>query len=136
MSFQSEITVKSGRKAHHCDYCGGTIPKGAPSIKSAQIWEGDFYSHRGHVDCVALWKRAFHDHGDPWEGMGIDLAEAIGGDECREIKQECLDAYRGYFPHAICRLELRWQRGDIARRDRYRGLGLEPDPEDCPEVYA
>ena len=25
--------------------------------------------------------------------------------------------------------------GDIKARDRYRAIGLEPDPEDYPEIY-
>ena len=136
MTFQTKTTIKAGRKSHHCDYCGSAIPVGSPSVKIAQIWDGDFNSNRGHVDCVDLWDMAFNDHGDCNDGMDIDLSEAIGGDECRAIKQECLDAYRGYFPHAICRIELRWQRGDIACRERYRALGFEPDAEDCPEIYA
>ncbi|MBN8292861.1 hypothetical protein JI664_12875 [Rhodobacter sp. NTK016B] len=136
MSFQTYTAVKAGRKAHRCDYCGGTIPKGEPSRIESGIWDGDFYSHRGHLDCIEMWNLAFHDHGDPWDGMAIDLLEAIGDGASSDDLQHELDLYRGHFPHVVCRLELREQRGHIRWRDHCRGLGIEPDPEDCPEVYG
>lgn len=136
MTFRTTTHVKAGRKAHRCDYCGSMIPAGWPSIKTAQVWEGDFYQHRGHIDCEALWREAFDVYGDYSDGMDIDLCEAIEGDEDREIVQAAYDFYRGRYPHVICRLELRWQRGDIAGRDRYRAFGLEPTTEDYPEVYG
>ena len=136
MTFRTETIVKRGRKAHRCDYCGSMIPAGSPSVRVVGRWQGDFYEVRGHLDCSALWSEAYGVYGDPDDGMPIDLGEAIEGDESRDLVQAAYDHYRGHYPHVICRLELRWQRGDIAGRERYRALGIEPDPEDCPEVYA
>jgi hypothetical protein len=99
-------------------------------------WDGEFYSYRAHIDCRAMWNAAYQIHGDPWEGMAWDLLEAIAGDEDRAIKQASLNFYRGMFPHVVCRLELRWQREDLAAHDRYRSLGLEPFNEDQPEVFG
>ena len=136
MTFRTETIIKSGRTSHICDYCGGTIPAGSRSQKIAGRWDGDFYSARGHLDCNALWNEVYHIYADDYEGMQFDLMEAMDADEDREIKQATYDLYRGRYPHVICRLELRWQRGDISTADRYRSLGLEPEPEDCPEVYG
>lgn len=138
MTFRTETHVKAGRKAHRCDYCGGMIPAGSPSMKIAGHWQSDFYQARGHLDCFALWNEAYDIYGDPEDGMPFDLCDAIAGDERREIVQAEYDHWRGHYPHVICRLELRWQRGDIAGRDRYRALGITLDAadEDYPEVYG
>lgn len=133
--FYNRYIVKVGRKPHRCEYCGGTITVGQSSVKIAGVHEGDFFAARGHLDCAALWSEAYRIYGDD-EGMPFDLIEAMDPDEAREIKQHTYDHYRGRYPHVICRLELRWQRGDLAQRDRYLQLGIEPDPEDCPEVYG
>ena len=136
MTFHSEKTIRKSRKPHRCEYCGGTIPKGSTCMKEAGVWEGSFYTIYGHQDCRDLWLEVFLIYGDPYDGMASDLGEVIGGDEPREIVQAEYDHYRGHYPHVICRLELRWQRGDIRQRDRYTALGYEIDPEDCPEVYG
>lgn len=136
MTFQSARTIKNPRKPHRCDYCGSKIPKRVSHYKEAGVWEGDFYTIRGHHDCRALWLDVFSIYGDPYDGMPLDLCEVIAGDEGREIVQAEYNLWRGHYPHAICRLELRWQRGDIAGRERYCAAGLEPDPEDYPEVFG
>lgn len=134
-TFQNRRTVKNPRKPHRCAHCASTIPAGVSHVQEAGFWDGDFYTMRAHHDCAALWAELYTDYGDPWEGMAHDICEAIG-DEGRGFVQDVYDSYRGHYPHVICRLELRWQRGDIRGRDRYRALGLEPDPEDYPEVYG
>lgn len=136
MNFQTETTTRKTRKPHHCDYCGSTIPQGSACIKEAGVWEGSFYTCYGHQDCRALWLEVFSIYGDPYGGMAWDLGEVIGGDESREIVQAEYNHYRGHYPHVVCRLELRWQRGDITYRDRCAARGYEVDLEDCPEVYG
>lgn len=135
-TFRRETRVLRGRKSHRCSYCSGTIPAGDPSVVVAQRWDGSFFADRGHVDCVELWNEAYADHSDVYEGMPIDLAEALGGDEGREVLQSEYDAYRGLYPHVVCRLELRLQMEDSRYRDRCSSLGIVPDPEDCPEIYG
>lgn len=134
--FQNTHTVQRPRKSHRCAHCGSTIPAGVSHLVNSGIWEGQFYSDRLHHDCAALWTELFRTYGDWDDGMPMDLAEVIGQDETRDFVQQEMDAWRGQYPHVICRLELRWQRGDIKHRDRYLAKGLEPDPEDYPEVYG
>jgi hypothetical protein len=136
MTFHSKRFIKNPRKAHRCVHCSAMIPAGTPHLEESGIWEGEFFHHRMHTDCAALWSEAFADYGDWDDGMALDLAEAIEADETRDLVQAAYDHYRGRFPHVICRLELRWQRGDINGADRLRALGITPDPEDYPEVYG
>lgn len=131
MTFQTVVTVHRPRRAHRCAHCLSMIPAGVSHRKETGFWDGHFYSSRMHHDCAALWAEAFDTYGDPWDGMAHDLLEVIEGDE-----QAAYDHFRGHYPHVICRLELRWQRGDIAAAERLRALGVEPDPEDYPEVYG
>lgn len=133
--FYTETTV-TARKHHRCDHCRGWIAPGETYIREVGKWEGKRYAIKGHSDCRALWNEAFPTYGDPYDGMPHDLAEAIGGDESRETIEHEYNLWRGHYPHVICRLELRWQRGDVAARDRWRAAGLEPDPEDYPEIYG
>ena len=136
MTFQAETIIRQTRTPHRCKYCLSTIPAGSTCQKEVGVWEGDFYAGYGHLDCRALWRDLFTIYSDPYDGMAWDLCEVIGGDESREIVQAEYDHYRGRYPHVICRLELRWQRRDIKKRDRYMALGCEVDIKDCPEVYG
>lgn len=136
MTFRTETIIKKNARPHRCDYCGSTIPAGAPSIKIAGHWDGSFYTARGHIDCVQMWNEAYETYSDDYEGMPFNLFEAIEPDESRAIVEAAYNHFRGRYPHVICRLELRWQRSDLADRDRYLKAGLEPDPEDYPEVYG
>ena len=136
MTFRTETTTKKCRKSHRCEYCGGTIPAGSPSINVAGHWDGDFYSARGHTDCVAMWNDAYKFYADEYEGMVFDLHEAIGDCIGGDEYQAELNGWRGKYPHVVCRLELRQQRGDIAYAARCRAAGFEPDPKDCPEIYG
>jgi hypothetical protein len=137
VQLQQSRRIARSRKPHICAHCGSTIPTGSPYLKRVGLSvDGDFYSDAAHEDCAALWSEAFDTYGD-WEyGMPWDLCEAIEPDESREFVQSAYNHYRGRYPHVICRLEFRWQRGDIDNRERLRALGREPDPEDYPEVYG
>ena len=136
MTFQRTRAINNPRKPHRCAHCGSMIPAGVPHLMESGVWEGDFYAHRAHHDCEALWSEAFATYGDWDDGMPLDLLEAIEGEEGRDLVQAAYDSYRGRYPHVICRLELRWQRVDIMGADRLRALGVDPDPEDYPEVYG
>lgn len=104
--FRSE-TEYASRKPHRCDYCRGTIPAGTRYLKIAGEWQGDFYSARGHIDCRDLWNALYDEYADHGEGMAFDLPvvlrEAVSPCEA----QESLDTHRGYFPHAVNRIEWR-----------------------------
>lgn len=135
-SFRATRTVANPKKSHKCCHCGHMIPPGMSHLSESGVWEGEFYTERAHHDCAALWAEAFKTYGDYEDGMPHDLVEAIEPDESRALVQEAYDHYRGRYPNVICRLEYRWQKGDLATRDRYAARGLTPDPEDCPEVYG
>lgn len=135
-NFNHTRTVKTPRKPHRCEHCGHMIPPGTSHLAEAGVWDGEFYEIRAHHDCRALWLEAFDTYGDYEDGMVHDLCEAIEADESRDLVQAAYDHYRGRYPHVICRLEYRWQKGDLAGRDRYLARGLTPDPEDYPEVYG
>lgn len=135
-TFQNRRLVAKPTKAHRCEHCQHTIPPGVSHIMETGVWDGEFYTIRAHHDCAALWSEAFDTYGDIYDGMPHDLCEAIEPDERRDLVQAAYDHYRGLYPHVICRLEYRWQKGDLATRDRYAARGLTPEPEDCPEVYG
>lgn len=102
-SFQSR-SEHTARKPHCCAYCHQTIPAGARYVKMAGKWEGDFFSGRGHIDCRELWLALY----DGWawdEGMPWDITEVFT--ESGEIgeAQQALNAQRGFFPHAVNRIE-------------------------------
>lgn len=136
INFQLTREVKNSRKPHRCEHCGHMIPSKTPHLYESGVWDGEFYTFRAHHDCRALWLEAFDTYGNWSDGMDYDLCEAIEPDESRELVQVAFDHYRGRYPHVICRLEYRWQKGDLAGRERYLSRGLEPDPEDYPELYG
>jgi hypothetical protein len=106
MTFRCEKTVARPRKEHRCDYCSGSIPAGQSHVSIAGHWDGEFYSARGHHDCIAMWNECYPIYADYGEGMAFALQEAI------EDRDDLL-AWRGEYPHVICRIELGWQRSDI-----------------------
>lgn len=136
MTFASETVVKRTRKDHRCEFCCTTIPAGSEMLRLAGHWDGDFYTAKAHPDCRAMWIAAFNDFGDPWEGMVFDLVEAMIGDCTADEGQDILDAYRGRFPHPVCRIELRLLKSRLRHAEKIRARGFEPDPEDIPEIYA
>ena len=114
--FRSE-TKHTARKAHRCDYCRGTIPAGTAYLNISGKWQGDFYSARGHTDCRDLWLALYDEYADHGEGMAFDLPEVISDLVSPPEAQESLDAQRGYFPHAVNRIEWslrRWLADDDA----------------------
>jgi hypothetical protein len=129
-------TIQRPRKSHRCAHCGHMIPPGVSHREESLFWDGESHSFRAHHDCAALWSEAFEIYGDYTQGMDLDLCEAIEPDESRALTQAAYDRFRGHYPHAICRLEYRWQMGDLAGQARYAARGLVADPEEYPEVYG
>lgn len=136
MTFQTETKVKSTRKTHRCALCGTDIAAGSAAIRRSGIWEGDFFSEIGHPDCVAMWNEAFDDFGDTHEGMPYDLVEAMLDGATDAETRDTLNAFRGKFPHPVCRIELRLLKSDLRRVERLRACGYEPDDDEVPEIYA
>jgi hypothetical protein len=102
-SFQSR-SEHTARKPHRCEYCRQTIPAGERYAKMAGKWEGDFYAGKGHLDCRGLWLELYNDWS--WdEGMPWDIAEVFTESGEMLEAQSALDAKRGFFPHAVNRIE-------------------------------
>lgn len=93
-----------GRKHHRCYHCYRHIVPGELHRKGTYKGEG-VYSLRFHLDCQALWDRYFKDAGlreydfdDGYPPLHDDWSES------GEIEKLC-DAYRGFSPHAVTRIE-------------------------------
>jgi hypothetical protein len=114
------VTTHTARKVHRCEYCRGSIPIGTRHVKLAGKWEGDFYSGRGHEDCRQLWHALYNEFaGD--EGMAWDLPEVLT-DWMPHEAQQSLDAQRGYFPHAVNRIEFRLRNWIDVADDDFDGV--------------
>lgn len=99
-------THHTARKPHRCAVCRGWIDPGTRHLKLVGKWDGEFYAERAHDDCYLLWTALFNDFGDPSYGMPFDLTEVLS-DYARHEVRDTLDAQRGFFPHAVNRLEFR-----------------------------
>ena len=53
--FQNHKDIKRTRKDHRCYLCFLIIPKGSACSYSSGVYEGDFYSHYDHHECMKLW---------------------------------------------------------------------------------
>jgi len=102
MTFQSIAKVKACKKAHWCEYCGTRIEIGDPSLKISGVWDGDFYSVRGHVECESFWHVVFKDYGDPYDGMQYNLLEVLSDNADDRVAD--LKAWEKDFPIAVGRL--------------------------------
>jgi hypothetical protein len=121
MTFRTE-TTHVARKEHRCDYCGDAIVSGTAYIRIAGHWNGDFYTAKGHLDCIEMWNDAYSYWADPGEGMDFNLSEA-----CDDW--QALVEWRGLYPHVICRIELSQQKSDLrwaARLLIEHSLQLDP----------
>jgi len=77
-------------KAHKCRVCGCDIPKGSVHHYQTGVYDGSFQSWRAHSDCAEMhWH---HNRGRMEDDQADDYLRC---------------GYRGRWPHAINRLELR-----------------------------
>ena len=104
MSFQAS-SQHIRRLPWHCDYCRMPILAGTKYVRIKGKHDGDFYQADGHVDCEALWNRLYNDLCDGSEGMPFDLPEHIADLLYPEEAELILNKHRGFFPHAVCRIE-------------------------------
>lgn len=89
------------RKQHICSECGEPILKGERHFYQAGKFDGEFYQWRVHKDCLALCKKMHDDNGFDW----YDGIQPLSEYDPPEVL-----AYRGFFPHAVCRYERRAER--------------------------
>jgi hypothetical protein len=106
----SEMCIRdSTRVAHLCQYCHTVIPKKSRCIRQAGVFDGDFFWGYGHADCKELWEELFPIYGDSECGMPFNILEAVAGGEGYPVILECLEPFRGRYPHAVTRIDLRAQ---------------------------
>lgn len=103
-SFSSK-TKHIARKWQVCGYCQSDIPPGTLHLKMAGKYDGDFYAARGHLDCERLWRTLFDFLSPYGDGMQFNLCEELTSCCTANEAQDMLDAVRGYYPHAVNRLE-------------------------------
>lgn len=82
---------------HRCEECGRIIPAGARYLRQVNADGNQLWTFKAHIDCAALgveYRNTYHlwDAYD-WAPM-YDLVEPL-----------YLEAWRGHYPHAVCRLE-------------------------------
>ena len=98
---QWDRTPKS-RKIHVCDVCGIEIPKGTIYHKQSGIHDGHPYTWKVHQDCAQLyWKL---NEGMFWYDEYLDVYD---------FDWATVEAIRGFYPHAVTRMELMKHRWDV-----------------------
>lgn len=102
------------RKHHQCFHCYRSIALGEVHRKSTLKYDG-VYTLRMHLDCDALWDRYMKDNGLSYWGDFPDGSPPLANEfvDSGEFHMLC-DAYRGYFPHVVARLEFNNQRETAA----------------------
>lgn len=77
VSFYSERTIKSVRKARVCNGCGHRIEVGETALGCAGHYDGDFWAAAYHHDCrkAELGLNDLHDvrPGNEWMNLGNDM---------------------------------------------------------------
>lgn len=60
-----KIEQRKGRKEYICQLCGEKIRKGLEYICESGRYDGEFFEHKRHIHCDALFNAYFDDGGDP-----------------------------------------------------------------------
>lgn len=96
--------ILKARKSHQCFHCYRSIGRGQQYRRSVIHYDG-IYTLKFHLDCDALWNRYYKD-ADLRAHIFDDGYPPIYDDwrDSGEFDRLC-DTYRGYFPHAVTRLE-------------------------------
>lgn len=110
-----------GRKDHQCQECGCVIAKGTEHYVQVNVWDGDISRWRVHSDCAALYWRANEKHICTWDDAY----------ELSDFSIDELEEFRGFFPHAVCRQELRREISDLRWQKR---RALSPTDTERPET--
>ena len=99
------------RKTHRCDDCQRFIERGTRYRRAFIVDGGDAWSWVSHQDCADLaW--AVHQESHGRYADEEEMTPLI------DEEPEYLDAFRGKFPHAVCRVEYSHQIAEIRNEDR------------------
>jgi hypothetical protein len=99
-----ENATRKARKPHKCWHCYRTIEAGARYGLQTNVCDGEVYTLRWHVDCdecaseYAKVNGIFYDE----DGFGPLRDDWIDSGDYRI----CLNAWRGFYPHVVARMEL------------------------------
>lgn len=83
--FHREQNVTKTRRARRCDWCHFRVEKGAPSVATSGVFEGDFYRGRYHPECNAAAKRWYEVNrcwGEPMPDEPMERGGIRAADEC------------------------------------------------------
>lgn len=97
--YQWDREVKA-RKTHICDVCRIEIAKGTTYHKQSGIFDSQPYTWKTHTDCAKLYWKINKDHVGYWDDP-LDIYD---------FDQDLISEYRGLFPHAVTRTELKRHR--------------------------
>lgn len=61
------------RKEHRCDWCQGTIKKGELYENSTNVDDGDIWTWKNHLKCMALYHKLHMGNNDWNEGVNGDV---------------------------------------------------------------
>ena len=90
-----------------CDECGCTIPKGETYRRRAIVNMGTIHQWTAHLDCSALALAAWR-LGSVWDDVPL-ISDMEPGE---------LDYWRGFYPHAVTRVELSRELADLRWQQR------------------
>ena len=110
--------TRRARKHHQCFDCYRSIAPGQTYVHQTNVGDGHLYSLAQHLDCRDLADRYRHDAGlSMWDYA--DGFPPLKDDWCDSGDHDALcDQYRGFYPHAVCRMEWGEQVADIRLADR------------------
>lgn len=125
MSYGPQVLAEGTRRArkhHQCFDCYRSIAPGKSYAFQTCKSEGSVYTIMQHLDCRDLANEYRSD-------AGLDVSDYDDGfpplkdDWCESGDHDALcDAYRGFFPHAVCRMEWGAQIAEIRRADQLRAM--------------
>ena len=107
----TEGTIKA-RNHHRCYDCAGWITPGEIYHQQICVNDGSAYRIRQHSDCRAMSDAVVA------SGYRLDYDDGIPPLHENDEATQCLDAWRGHYPHVVCRIEYRQQVQDLLRQNR------------------
>lgn len=97
--------TRKARKPHQCFDCHREIPIGTEYKYQTNVYEGRVYTICQHIDCADCARQYQSDRGPHYyddDGVPPMRDDWINSGE---YEVNC-DAYRGFYPHVIARMEL------------------------------
>lgn len=98
-----ETRTRKAKKSHQCWHCYRTIEVGTRYGLQTNVHDGEVYTLRWHLDCQDCWLECIKVGGIYCDdGLPPLRDDWIDSGDYRI----CLDAWRGFYPHVVARMEL------------------------------